>query len=106
MGTPDLPLRDPGAPLNRFLFLELSLEGVLGAVAGFGEIAIGAILHGIGVAMRELTFHGVVAFLRAFVGFLRTLSAVGIVEEMIAGTFLHGRPFDVATNDVRFRMMI
>jgi len=76
-------------------FLQLSLEGVLGAGAGLREIAIGAVLHGVGVTVRKLVFHGVVAALAAFVRFLRTLPAVGIIEKMVAGTFRHGRPFEV-----------
>jgi len=63
-------------------------------VAGLGEIAVGAVLHGVGVTVTKLVFHGVVAFLRAFVRFLRTLSAVGVIEKMIAGAFRHGRPFE------------
>jgi hypothetical protein len=74
---------------------------VLGAVAGFGEIAIGAILHGIGVTVSELALHGVVAALAAFVGFLGTFAAVGIIEKMIAGAFLHGKPFEVANKSIR-----
>jgi gamma-glutamyl:cysteine ligase YbdK (ATP-grasp superfamily) len=42
----------------------------------------------------ELALHGVVAFLSAFVGFLRTFSAVGIIVEMIALAF-HVRPFEI-----------
>src|ERR1035438_1262172 len=81
--------RTPIAPL-----LSSSL-GVLGTVAGLGEIAIGAVLHGIGVTVPELVFHGVVTALGAFVRLLGTLPAVGIIEKMIAGTFWHGRPFEV-----------
>jgi hypothetical protein len=66
---------------------------MLGAVARFGEITIGAVLHGVGIAMPELALHGVIAFLRAFVRFLRTLPTVGIIAKVIAGTFEHGRPF-------------
>jgi hypothetical protein len=68
---------------------------VLGAVAGLGEIAIGAVLQRVGVTVPELVFHGVVAALAAFVGLLRTLPAVGIIMKMVAGTFRHGRPFEV-----------
>jgi hypothetical protein len=81
-----------GSPLVGFL--ELSLEGVLGAVAGLREIAIGTVLHGVGVAVAELVGHGVVAALGSLVRLLRTLSAVGIVEKVIAGTFRHGKPFE------------
>jgi hypothetical protein len=81
----------PGSPLGRLL--QLSLEGVFGAVAGLGEIAVGAVLHGIGVAVTELVFHGVVSALTAFVRLLRTFSAVGVVEKMIAGAFRHYGPF-------------
>jgi len=76
-------------------FLQLSLGRVLGAVAGLREIAIGSVLDGVGIAMPKLVFHGVVAALRAFVGFLGTLAAVGIIVKMVAGTFRHGRPFEV-----------
>jgi len=88
----------PGSPLSSFRFFQFSLEGVLGAVAGLGEIAIGAVLHGVGVAMAELVFHGVVAGLAAFVRFLGTFPAVGIILEMVADTVWHGRPFDVSVN--------
>jgi hypothetical protein len=81
----------PGSPLDSFL--QFSLEGVLGAVAGLREIAIGAVHHGVGVTVPKLVFHGVVAGLGAFVGLLGTLAAVGIVVKMVAGTFRHGRPF-------------
>jgi hypothetical protein len=76
-------------------FLQLSLERVLGAVAGLREVAIGAVLHGVGVTMRELVFHGVVAGLGAFVRLEGTLPAVGIIVKMVAGTFRHGRPFEM-----------
>jgi hypothetical protein len=72
--------------------LQLALERVLGAVAGFWEIAIGAFLEGVGVAVRKLTFHGVVAGLRAFVGFLGTLSAVSVIVQVVTHTVWHGRP--------------
>ena len=80
--------------LSSLLFPQLSLEGVFGAVAGLGKIAVGAVLHRIGIAMAELVFHGVVAGLAAFVGFLGTFPAVGIIFEMVADTFRHGRPFN------------
>ncbi len=63
-------------------------------MAGLGEVAIGAVLHGVGISVPELALHGVVTFLSAFVWFLGTFSAVGIVDEMIALTF-HGRPFKI-----------
>jgi hypothetical protein len=75
------------------VFLELSLEGVLGAVAGLREIAVGTVLHGIGVAVAKLVGHGVVAGLATFVRFFGTLAAVGIVQKMVARTFRHGKPF-------------
>jgi hypothetical protein len=78
----------PGSPLAGFL--ELSLERVLGAVAGLGEIAVGTILHGVGIAVAKLVGHGVVTGLTAFVRLFGTFAAVGIVEKMVAGTFLHG----------------
>ena len=71
-------------------FFEFAFEGVFGAVAGFGEIAIGAVLHGIGIAVAELIGHGVVAGLTAFVGFFGTFAAVGVVLEVIAGAIRHG----------------
>jgi len=70
-------------------FLELSLKGVLGAVAGLGEIAVGTVLHGVWVAVSKLIFHGVVAGLGPFVGLLRTFPAVGIIQKMVAGAFRH-----------------
>jgi hypothetical protein len=73
--------------------LQLSLKGVLGTVAGLGEIAIGAVHHGVGVTVPELALHGVVAALGTFVGLLRTLPAIGIVVKMVADTCRHGRPF-------------
>jgi hypothetical protein len=76
-------------------FLQLSLEGVLGAVAGLRKIAIGAVHHGVGVTVPKLVFHGVVAGLGGVVGLLGTLPAVGIIVKMVAGTFPHGRPFEV-----------
>jgi hypothetical protein len=45
--------------------------------------------------------------LAAFVRLLRTLSAVGIIEKMIAFAFRHGRPFGVRAlinNDYRVRL--
>jgi hypothetical protein len=48
-------------------------------VAGLGEIAIGSVLHGVRIAMAELVCHRVVAALAAFVRFLGTLAAIGIV---------------------------
>lgn len=72
---------------------------VLWAVAGLGEIAVGAVLHGVGITMPELALHGVVAALAAFVRLLRTLSAVGIIEKMIAFAFRHGRPFGALINN-------
>jgi hypothetical protein len=74
---------------------QFSFERVLGAVAGLREIAIGAVLDGVGVTVSELALHGVVAGLGAFIRLLRTLAAVGIIEKMVAGTFWHGRPFKV-----------
>ena len=68
---------------------------MLGTVAGLGKIGVGAFLDGIGVAVRKLAAHGVVAGLPRVVGLLRTFSAVGIVEKMIAGAFRHGGPFEL-----------
>src|SRR6266851_127947 len=86
--------------------LQLSLEGVLGAVAGLGEIAVGTVLHGVGVTVAKLIFHGVVAGLGAFVRLEGTLPPVGIIVKMIAGTFRHCRPFEVraAINDYWVRL--
>jgi hypothetical protein len=72
------------------VFLELSLERVFGAVAGLREIAVGTVLHGVGIAVAKLVGHGVVAGLTTFVRLLGTFAAVGIVEKMVAGTFRHG----------------
>src|SRR6266403_2805571 len=63
-------------------FLQLSLEGVLGAVARLGEIAIGTVLHGVGVTVPKLIFHGVVAGLGAFVRLEGTLPTVGVIVKM------------------------
>src|SRR5664279_3752677 len=68
---------------------------MLRAVAGLREIAIGTVLHGVGVTVPKLIFHGVVAGLGAFVGLEGTLPAVGIVVQMVADTFRHDRPFVV-----------
>ena len=68
---------------------------VLRAVAGLGEVTIGAVLHGVGVAMAELVFHGIVGALGAIVWFLGTFSAIGIVLQMVADTFRHGSPLEV-----------
>jgi hypothetical protein len=76
-------------------FLQLSLERVLGTVARFGKIAIGAVHHGVGVPVAELVSHGVVAGLAAIVGLLGTLSTVGIIMKMVADTFWHGGPFEM-----------
>src|SRR5258708_16037570 len=81
----------PGSPLVGSF--ELSLERVFGAMAGLREIAIGTVLHGIGVAVAKLVGHGVVAGLATFVRLLRTFASVGIVKKMIAGTFRHAKPF-------------
>jgi hypothetical protein len=88
--------------LSGFLFLELSLERVFGARAGFGEIAVGAILHGIRVTVTELVCHGIVAALVRVVRLLGTFASIGIIEKMVAGTFCHRRPFDALAfvNDV------
>jgi hypothetical protein len=88
--------------LSSFLFLELSLERVFGAVAGFGEVAVGAVLHGVRVTVTELVCHGIVAALVAVVRLLGTFAAIGIIEKMVAGTFSHRRPFDAlaSVNDV------
>jgi len=68
---------------------------VFGAVAGLGEVAIRAVLHGIGVTVPKLVCHGVVAALAAFVRLLGAFSAVGIVVKVVADTFRHGRPFEM-----------
>jgi hypothetical protein len=68
---------------------------------GFGEIAVRAINHGIGIAMSNLTGHGVVAGLVSFVGLLRTFAAVGIVEKMVARAFGHGLPFETEASIIR-----
>jgi len=74
-------------------FLELAFEGMFGALPGFREIAIGAVLHRVFSTMSELISHGVVAGLSPFIGFLGTLSAVGVVLEMVADTLGHVSPF-------------
>jgi hypothetical protein len=81
--------------LSSFLFLQLSFEGVFWAVAGLGKIAVGTVLYGVRFAVAELVCHGVVAGLAAFVWLFGTLPAVGIVLQMVADTFCHGRPFDM-----------
>src|SRR5260370_37475687 len=74
---------------------QLSLEGVLGAVAGLGEIAVGTVLHGVGVAVAKRIFHGVVAGLGGVGRLYGTLPPRGIIVKMIADTFRHCRPFEV-----------
>jgi hypothetical protein len=76
-------------------FFQLSLERVLGAVAGLGEIAVGAVLHGVGVTVTELVCHGVVAALAAFVRLLGSFPAIGIVVKMVADARGHGGPFEM-----------
>jgi hypothetical protein len=75
-------------------FLELSLERVLGTVAGLGEIAVGTVLHGVRVTVAKLIFHGVVAGLGPFVRLHGAFPTVGIIVKMIADTFRHSRPFE------------
>ena len=60
-------------------FLKLSLEGVLGAGAGLGKIAVGAVLHGIGITMTKLVFHGIVSALFVVIRLLGAFAAVGII---------------------------
>jgi hypothetical protein len=74
--------------LARFLH-QLALERMLGAVTGLREIAVGALLEGVRIAMRQLASHGIIAGLGAFVRFAGTFSAVGIVAEMISGVRRH-----------------
>jgi len=81
--------RESSGPLGGLL--ELSLEGMLGAMSGLGEIAVCAVLHRVRMAVTKLIFHGVVAALRALVWFFGSLAAVGIVSQMVADTLLHGR---------------
>jgi hypothetical protein len=59
-------------------------------VAGLREIAIGTVLHGVGVSVAKLIGHGVVTGLATFVWFFGTLAAVGIIQKMVAGAFRHG----------------
>jgi hypothetical protein len=59
-------------------------------VAGLREIAIGTVLHGVGVSVAKLICHGVVTGLATFVWFFGTLAAVGIIQKMVAGAFRHG----------------
>jgi hypothetical protein len=62
---------------------------MLGTMAGFGEIAVRALLQGVRIAMGELSSHGVIAGLGAFVRFARTFAAVGIIAEMISSVRGH-----------------
>jgi len=80
--------------LDGFLFLQFTLEGVFGAVAGLGKIAVSAVLQRVRVTVPELALHGVVTALVAFVRLLGTLATVGIIEKMIARAFCHSRPFE------------
>lgn len=59
------------------------------ALARFWEVAVGSVLQGIGIAVTKLIFHRIVAALGAIIGFLRTLSAIGIVVQVVADTFRH-----------------
>jgi hypothetical protein len=79
--------------LAGFLFLQFTLKGMFGAMPGFGKIAVGAVLHGIGITVAELALHGIVTALVTFVRLLGALAAVGIIEKMIAGALCHIRPF-------------
>ena len=69
------------------LFPDGSLERVFGAQARLGEVAIGAILHRVGIAVPELVGHGVVAALRAVVRLFGAFSPVSVIEKMIAFLF-------------------
>jgi len=80
--------------LASFLVLQLTFEGVFGAVAGLWEIAVRSVLHGVGVTVAKLALHGVVSTLAALVRLLGAFSAVRIIEKMIAGAFRHVRPFE------------
>jgi len=82
------PGETPGSPLSGFL--ELSLERVFGAMAGLREIAIGAVLHGVGIAVAKLVGHGVITGLATFVRLFGTLAAVGIIQKVVAGACRHG----------------
>ena len=99
-----LQWKDGRAALHFLLasFLELSLERVLGAMAGLREIAVSTVLHGVGVAVAKLILHGVVAGLATVVRLFGTLAAVGIVEKMVAGTFRHGKPFAARASIIRY----
>jgi len=92
----------PGSPLVGSF--ELSLERVFGAMAGLREIAIGTVLHGIGVAVAKLVGHGVVTGLATFVRLLGTFASVGIVKKMIAGTFRHAKPFRARVDKHEYRV--
>src|ERR1700687_5236129 len=86
------PGETPVSPLSGFL--ELSFERVFGAVAGLREIAVGTVLHRVGVAMAELVCPRIVAGLGTVGRLFGALAAVGIVEKMVACTLRHGKPFE------------
>src|SRR5215471_577935 len=63
---------------------------MLWTVAWLREVGVGAFLQRMLIAMCELAAHRIVAGLHGIVGFVRTFSAVGVVQEMIAGVVRHG----------------
>jgi len=56
-GTPVAPLFVLFFALAGLFFFELALEGMFGTMAGLREIAVGAILHWVGVTVAELAVH-------------------------------------------------
>jgi hypothetical protein len=79
---------------------------MLGAVTRLRKIAVSAVLHGIGVTVAELVFHGVVPALGSIIRFLGTFSAVGIILKMVADTFWHGIPSRLGYAESLQRAMI
>src|ERR1700690_1481381 len=77
-----------------FFLAKLAFERVLGTRSGFGKIAVRAFDQRMLVAMGKLACHRVVSGLFAFVGFERTVVAVGIVLKMITNAIRHGIPLD------------
>jgi hypothetical protein len=75
---------------------------MLGTLAGLGKIRVGAFCDRMGIAMRKLTLHGIVAVLLALIGLERTLPTVRIVFQVIGGVLGQGRPPENATDSKSF----
>src|SRR5215471_874463 len=72
--------------------LYFSLERVLGAFAGLGEVRVGALDDGVLVAVWKLTLHRVIARLVTLVGLERAFAAVRIILQVIGCMSGHELP--------------